>query len=144
MTVCDFLFDSAYMVCALTKFKMLYMHTDGAARNYIHCVHIFPVIFKNNDASQRVNELLYSSWLIPCSVSKHGEDISHRIHMYHKHINQIYHTIKCPLAIFLPVPAFSIAMSFLYMSYSPQLLEEDEKLCLTYPHARGFSTKQCT
>ena len=31
------------------------MHADGAARNYIHCVHIFSDIFKNNDASQRVN-----------------------------------------------------------------------------------------
>ena len=53
MTVCNFLFDSAYMVCGLTKFKMFYMHTDGAARNSIHCVHIFPAILKNNDASQR-------------------------------------------------------------------------------------------
>ena len=31
------------------------MHADGAARNYMHCVHIFSDIFKNNDASQRVN-----------------------------------------------------------------------------------------
>ena len=52
--VCNCLFDSAYMVCGLTKFKMFYMHTDGAARNSIHCVHIFPAILKNNDASQRV------------------------------------------------------------------------------------------
>ena len=55
MTVCNFLFDYAYMVCGLTKFKMFNMHTDRAARNYIHCVHIFPDILKNNDASQRVN-----------------------------------------------------------------------------------------
>ena len=45
------------MVCGLTKFKMFYMHTDGAARNSIHCVHIFPAIFKNNDASQRVKDV---------------------------------------------------------------------------------------
>ena len=62
MTVCNFLFDSAYMVCALTKFKMFYMHTDGAARNSFHCVHIFPVIFINNDASQRVNIIGNVAW----------------------------------------------------------------------------------
>ena len=50
MTVCNLRSDSAYM----TKFKMFHMHTDGAASNSIHCAHIFPAIFKNNDASQRV------------------------------------------------------------------------------------------
>ena len=54
MTVCNLRFDSAYMVNGLTKFKMFYMHTDGAARNSIHSVHIFSDIFKNNDACQRV------------------------------------------------------------------------------------------
>ena len=55
MTVCNILFDAAYMVYGLTKFKMFYMHTDRAAKNSIHCVHIFPAIFKNDDASQRGN-----------------------------------------------------------------------------------------
>ena len=55
MRVCNLRLNSAYMFHSLTKFKMFYMHTDGAARNSIHCVYIFTDIFKNNDASQRVN-----------------------------------------------------------------------------------------
>ena len=52
--MCNLRFDSACMVYGLTKFKMFYMHTDGAPRNSIQCVHIFSDILKNNDASQRV------------------------------------------------------------------------------------------
>ena len=52
MAICNLSFDSAYKVYGLPKFKMFYMHTDGAARNSIHCVHIFSDIFKNNDAMQ--------------------------------------------------------------------------------------------
>ena len=61
MTVCNFLFHSAYMVCGLTKFKMFHKHT---ARNSIHCVHIFPAFFKNNEASQRVKYKNYHGSVI--------------------------------------------------------------------------------
>ena len=45
------------MVYGLTKFKIFFIHTDSAARNSFHCVHIFKDIFKNNDDSQRVKLL---------------------------------------------------------------------------------------
>ena len=48
-------FDSAYVVYRLNKFKKVYRHTDGAARNSFHCVHIF-----SDDASQRVNTCIFT------------------------------------------------------------------------------------
>ena len=46
------------MVYGLTKFKMFNVHTDVAASNSIHCVHICSDIFKTDDASQKVNVLI--------------------------------------------------------------------------------------
>ena len=41
-----YFFYSAYMVYGLIKFKMFYMDTDTAARNSIHCVHVFQILSK--------------------------------------------------------------------------------------------------
>ena len=66
------------------------------SQEILHSLSINLVPFIHILMTPCTSELLHSSWLIPRSVFKHGEDI---IHHNQKTINQIHH--KCPLANFL-------------------------------------------